>query len=141
MEAPIINRYLRMKKQVLEPTENGLTFEGLIDALLVLYEECSHDKTKSKNEVVVGFLAKFHSLVQNYSKLRVNVGDFHIKRVIGRGNFGEVKLAKEKSSGGVYALKVSDVRVICLRVKMCSIFVENVVTFVAKNTKCFMLSY
>ena len=29
-----------------------------------------------------------------------------VKRVIGRGNFGEVKLAKERSSGAVYALKV-----------------------------------
>ena len=76
-EAPIITRYLRLRKQVckntnfclllrpttanykvayiltyyffcqvLEPSEVGLTFEGLIDALLVLYEECSSDKLK-----------------------------------------------------------------------------------------------
>jgi hypothetical protein len=76
-EAPIITRYLRLRKQVckntnfclilrpttanykvayiltyyffcqvLEPSEAGLTFEGLIDALLVLYEECSSDKLK-----------------------------------------------------------------------------------------------
>ena len=78
----------------------------MIDALLVLYEECGHDRVKSKNEVVAGFLAKFQTTVQSYNKLRVNVGDFQIKRIIGRGNFGEVKLAREKSSGGVYALKV-----------------------------------
>ena len=92
--------------QVIEHSEAGLTFEGLIDALLVLYEECGHDKIKSKNEVVASFLAKFQSMVHNYNKLRVNINDFQVKRVIGRGKFGEVKLVKEKSSGAVYALKV-----------------------------------
>jgi citron Rho-interacting kinase len=29
-----------------------------------------------------------------------------VKRIIGRGNFADVKLAREKSSGNVYALKV-----------------------------------
>ena len=38
--------------------------------------------------------------------LRVKIGDFQVKRIIGRGNFGDVKLAKEKSTGHVYALKV-----------------------------------
>jgi hypothetical protein len=28
-----------------------------------------------------------------------------VKRIIGRGNFADVKLAREKSSGNVYALK------------------------------------
>ena len=90
----------------MEPSDTGLTFEGLIDALLVLYEECGHDRVKSKSEVVAGFLAKFQTVVHNYDRLRVNIGDFQVKRVIGRGNFGEVKLAKEKSTGAVYALKV-----------------------------------
>ena len=37
---------------------------------------------------------------------RINIGDFDVKRIIGRGNFADVKLAREKSSGHVYALKV-----------------------------------
>jgi serine/threonine protein kinase len=37
---------------------------------------------------------------------RINIGDFDVKRIIGRGNFADVKLAREKSSGNVYALKV-----------------------------------
>ena len=56
--------------------------------------------------MVASFLAKFQTMVHNYNKLRVNVSDFQVKRVIGRGKFGEVKLAKERSSGAVYALKV-----------------------------------
>jgi hypothetical protein len=35
---------------VLEPSDSGLTFEGLIDALLVLYEECNADKLKKERE-------------------------------------------------------------------------------------------
>ena len=34
--------------QVLEAADNGLTFEGLIDVLLVLYEECNADKIKKE---------------------------------------------------------------------------------------------
>ena len=44
----------------------------------MLYEECGHDKIKSKNEVVAGFLAKFQTVVHNYDKLRVNIGDFQV---------------------------------------------------------------
>ena len=84
----------------------GLTFEGLIDALLVLYEECSNDKTKVRNELVAAFLSKFQTVVHSYNSLRVNIGDFQVKRIIGRGNFGDVKLAKEKMTGNIYALKI-----------------------------------
>ena len=90
----------------MEPSESNITFEGLIDALLVLYEECVNDKSKSRNELVSASLIKFQSIVQSYHKLRVNIDDFDIKRVIGRGNYGDVKLAKEKSTGAVDALKV-----------------------------------
>ena len=65
--------------KVLEPSDTGLTFEGLIDALLVLYEECGHDKVKSKSEVVAAFLAKFQAVVHNYDRLRVNIGDFQVR--------------------------------------------------------------
>lgn len=38
-------------------------------------------------------------------RLRVNVRDFEIKGVIGRGHFGEVHLVQEKQTGDLYALK------------------------------------
>jgi citron Rho-interacting kinase len=38
--------------------------------------------------------------------LRVNVADFELKKVIGRGHFGEVHLVKEKQTGDVYAMKI-----------------------------------
>lgn len=36
----------------------------------------------------------------------MNVGDFELRKVIGRGHFGEVHLVKEKQTGDVYAMKI-----------------------------------
>jgi len=105
-EAGIVTRYLRLRKQVLEPADCSITFEGLIDALLVLYEECSHVKAKHRSHQITSFIATFQNVVHNYSKLRVNIGDFKVLRTIGRGNFADVQLVKERGSGKVYALKV-----------------------------------
>lgn len=38
-------------------------------------------------------------------RLRVNINDFTIKDLIGRGHFGEVFLAKEKTTNDAYAIK------------------------------------
>ena len=45
-------------------------------------------------------------VVTKLRKLRVNVGDFELRKVIGRGHFGEVHLVKEKQTGDVYAMKI-----------------------------------
>lgn len=48
---------------------------------------------------------KFQENFKQIKHLRVNIGDFEIKDVIGRGHFGEVHLVKEKQTGDVYAMK------------------------------------
>ena len=53
-----------------------------------------------------GFLFIDQPVVTKLRKIRVNVGDFELKKVIGRGHFGEVHLVKEKQTGNVYAMKV-----------------------------------
>jgi citron Rho-interacting kinase len=35
----------------------------------------------------------------------VNITDFEVKKVIGRGHFGEVQVVREKQTGDVYAMK------------------------------------
>ena len=35
----------------------------------------------------------------------MNISDFEVKQVIGRGHFGEVQVVREKQSGHVYAMK------------------------------------
>jgi citron Rho-interacting kinase len=43
--------------------------------------------------------------VAEVRSLRLNIRDFEMKKVIGRGHFGEVQVVREKKSGDIYALK------------------------------------
>ncbi|XP_056008615.1 citron Rho-interacting kinase-like isoform X2 [Ostrea edulis] len=81
------------------------TRDGLLDALLVLYEECSHDYLLKKNKHVSTFIRKYSSTIAEVKKLRISMEDFEVKDVIGRGHFGEVQVVREKSTGTVHALK------------------------------------
>lgn len=45
-------------------------------------------------------------IVKELSLLRTARRDYDLKSVIGRGHFGEVRVAVEKSSGSVYAMKI-----------------------------------
>jgi len=105
-DGPIINRFLRLRKEVLDPLQPGLTFEGLVDALLVLYDHCGSQDLKNQHQAVGEFISKYQTQVHKYNKMRIGIKDFDLKRIIGRGNFADVKLAKEKSSGKVYAMKI-----------------------------------
>lgn len=44
-------------------------------------------------------------LMIELKSLRVNLRDFEVKKIIGRGHFGEVQVVREKASGDVYAMK------------------------------------
>lgn len=78
--------------------------EGLIDSLLVLYDECNNDVMK-KDPNIATFIEKFRSPVSEIRTMRVNVSDFEMRKVIGRGQFGEVHLVREKQTGDAYAMK------------------------------------
>ncbi|CAB1353973.1 unnamed protein product [Coregonus sp. 'balchen'] len=68
----------------------SVTREELLDALLLLYQECSSpDLMKIEN-------------VANFPGLR----DFEKRGVVGRGRFAEVQVVRERSTGDVCALKV-----------------------------------
>jgi citron Rho-interacting kinase len=45
------------------------------------------------------------SIVSELRCMRVNISDFEVKKVIGRGHFGEVQVVREKQTGDVYAMK------------------------------------
>lgn len=78
--------------------------EGLIDSLLVLYDECNNDAMK-KDPNIAAFVEKFRSPVSEIRSMRVNISDFEMRKVIGRGHFGEVHLVREKQTGDAYAMK------------------------------------
>ena len=105
--------------------------EGLMDALILLYDECNNDVLKKDRNISI-FIEKCmyvlsvkypvifkvtifidvaflfltdRSIVSELRCLRVNILDFEVKKVIGRGHFGEVQVVREKQTGDVYAMK------------------------------------
>lgn len=87
-----------------DPKTRLLGQEGLIDSLLVLYDECNTD-TMKKDPNIAAFVEKFRFPVSEIRSLRANISDFEVKKVIGRGHFGEVHLVREKQTGDAYAMK------------------------------------
>lgn len=67
--------------------------EGLLDALTVLYDECNTDTLKKSDKFIVSFVDKFRSTMSELRRLRVNISDFEVKNVIGRGHFGVVHVS------------------------------------------------
>ena len=55
--------------------------------------------------IFIDFLTDAGTIAE-LKRLRISINDFEVKKVIGRGHFGEVEVVREKSSGDVYALKV-----------------------------------
>lgn len=88
------------------PTRSGtLSRDGLLDAFLVIHDECSRDYL-SQNHYVTDFVHKYSTTVQHVRALRPSVTDFEARGVIGRGHFGEVQLVEERCSGEIYAMKI-----------------------------------
>ncbi|XP_064460923.1 citron Rho-interacting kinase-like isoform X2 [Ornithodoros turicata] len=79
--------------------------DSLLDALLTLYEECNTEQLKKEKNVSL-FLDKYRQVVAELRQLRVSIADFEVKKIIGRGHFGEVQMVKERATGDTYAMKV-----------------------------------
>ncbi|XP_056140886.1 myotonin-protein kinase isoform X2 [Lampris incognitus] len=79
--------------------------QTLLDLLVGVYQEfCSSPFSREK--YVCGFLQWAEPLVRRVKKTRIERDDFHILKVIGRGTFSEVAVAKMRSTQKVYALKI-----------------------------------
>uniref|UniRef100_A0A182SLE6 Protein kinase domain-containing protein n=1 Tax=Anopheles maculatus TaxID=74869 RepID=A0A182SLE6_9DIPT len=85
--------------------EVALSREGLLDSLLVLYDECSKDAIKKKDKQIADFVTKYRPIIQETRERRVNVQDFDVKCLIGKGYFGEVHLVAERFTKQLYAMK------------------------------------
>ncbi|XP_053662661.1 citron rho-interacting kinase [Anopheles marshallii] len=83
----------------------ALSREGLLDSLLVLYDECSKDAVKKKDKNIADFVTKYRPIIQETRERRVNVHDFDVKCLIGKGYFGEVHLVAERYTKQLYAMK------------------------------------
>ncbi|TUB86237.1 Citron Rho-interacting kinase [Bagarius yarrelli] len=105
--------------------------ETLLEALILLYQECSSPELM-KIKHVAGFVNKFSDVVAELQQLQPSKKDFEVRRVVGRGRFAEVQVVKEKATGDVYAMKVMDKD--CLRTQDNVAFYEEERAILALNT-------
>ncbi|GFW95528.1 hypothetical protein TNCV_1722291 [Trichonephila clavipes] len=107
----IATRFMRLNQLILGKSNYNLPKkylihrDGLLDILFALYEECNVDYLR-KDKHIASFVDKFKDLMVELKSLRVNLRDFEVKKIIGRGHFGEVQVVREKATGDVYAMKV-----------------------------------
>lgn len=83
----------------------AFTVEGLLDVLIVLYDECCNSSLR-KEKTMTNFIEYVKPVVQRIKDLRLTKDDFDVLKVIGRGAFGEVAVVKERNTGKVYAMKI-----------------------------------
>ncbi|KAJ8266066.1 hypothetical protein GJAV_G00125510 [Gymnothorax javanicus] len=96
-----------------EPPDAGLMakFSGpvglqtLLDLLVGVYQEFRASPL-AREKYVAGFLQWAEPLVRQVKKKRIQRDDFEILKVIGRGTFSEVALARMRQSQQVFALKI-----------------------------------
>ncbi|XP_026871955.2 myotonin-protein kinase isoform X1 [Electrophorus electricus] len=79
--------------------------QTLLDLLVGVYDEfCS--SSPSREKYIIRFLNWAEPLVKQVKKTRIKRDDFHILKVIGRGTFSEVAVARMRRTQQVYALKI-----------------------------------
>ncbi|XP_016109241.1 citron Rho-interacting kinase-like [Sinocyclocheilus grahami] len=86
---------------------SGVSRETLIDAFLLLYQECATPELM-KIKHVANFVNKYSELVAEVQELLPGKKDFEVRGIVGRGHFSEVQVVKEKATGDVYAMKIMD---------------------------------
>ncbi|XP_060105930.1 citron Rho-interacting kinase isoform X6 [Heteronotia binoei] len=82
-----------------------LSREGILDSLMVLFEQCSNP-TLLKMKHVDNFIRKYSDSIAEFRELQPSVKDFEVRSVVGCGHFAEVQVVREKATGDIYAMKV-----------------------------------
>ncbi|XP_022249330.1 citron Rho-interacting kinase-like [Limulus polyphemus] len=100
-----LNQLILRRSNLCIPHCHLMNREVLLDAFVTLYDICNNEQMR-KDKQISSFVEKFRENIQELRLLRVNVADFEMKKIIGRGHFGEVQVVREKQTGDVYAMKV-----------------------------------
>uniref|UniRef100_A0A8C1PPZ1 non-specific serine/threonine protein kinase n=1 Tax=Cyprinus carpio TaxID=7962 RepID=A0A8C1PPZ1_CYPCA len=82
-----------------------VSLQTLLDLLVGVYQEFS-SAALLREKHVQRFLQWAEPLVRQVKKTRISRDDFDILKVIGRGTFSEVALARMRNTQQVYALKI-----------------------------------
>lgn len=100
-------RISRLNSKILAKNtkDNSLSRDALLDALQALYDECCIDPLQKNDPDIKQFVEAYRKAMVDLKMLRVNLSDFEVKALIGRGHYGEVYVVREKQTGDVYAMK------------------------------------
>ncbi|KAF4081940.1 hypothetical protein AMELA_G00146090 [Ameiurus melas] len=79
--------------------------QTLLDLLVGVYQEFQSSDT-ARDRYIRRFLQWAEPLVRQVKKTRIKRDDFNILKVIGRGTFSEVAVARMRNTQQVYALKI-----------------------------------
>uniref|UniRef100_A0A2K6K5W3 Citron Rho-interacting kinase n=1 Tax=Rhinopithecus bieti TaxID=61621 RepID=A0A2K6K5W3_RHIBE len=90
-----------MTQQQMSP----LSREGILDALFVLFEECSQPALM-KIKHVSNFVRKYSDTIAELQELQPSAKDFEVRSLVGCGHFAEVQVVREKATGDIHAMKV-----------------------------------
>lgn len=90
-----------MTQQQMSP----LSREGILDALFVLFKECSQPALM-KIKHVSSFVQKYADVIAELQELQPSAKDFEVRSLVGCGHFAEVQVVREKATGDIYAMKV-----------------------------------
>ncbi|KAM7354804.1 citron rho-interacting kinase sticky isoform 2-T2 [Cochliomyia hominivorax] len=90
---------------VSEALAETMTRENLLDAFNLLYQECDKESLRKRDKNIAEFVNKYRSILEETNRLRVNIEDFNVRTLIGKGYFGNVHLVLERYTGDVYAMK------------------------------------
>nr|XP_004611271.1 unnamed protein product [Sorex araneus] len=82
-----------------------LSREGILDALFVLFEECSQPALM-KIKHVSNFVRKYADTIAELQQLQPAAKDFEVRSLVGSGHFAEVHVVRERATGDIYAMKV-----------------------------------
>ncbi|XP_048738047.2 serine/threonine-protein kinase MRCK alpha-like isoform X4 [Ostrea edulis] len=83
----------------------ALSVETLLDALVVLYDECCNS-TLRREKNISEFVDFARQVITKVKQYRLHREDFEVIRIIGKGAFGEVAVVKLKSTDKVFAMKI-----------------------------------
>uniref|UniRef100_A0A673UNF7 non-specific serine/threonine protein kinase n=1 Tax=Suricata suricatta TaxID=37032 RepID=A0A673UNF7_SURSU len=101
-----LNHFFQGKPPFLTQQQmSPLSREGVLDALFVLFEECSQPALM-KIKHVSNFVRKYSDTVAELQELRPSAKDFEVRSLVGCGHFADVQVVRERATGDVYAMKV-----------------------------------
>ncbi|XP_033880896.3 myotonin-protein kinase-like isoform X1 [Acipenser ruthenus] len=98
------SRLKRLEEGVLQDG-SPVSLQTLLDLLVCVFEELRIFPIAQESHVA-SFLQWAEPLARQVKQLRLQREDFEILKVIGRGNFSEVAIAKMRRTERVYAMKI-----------------------------------